>query len=146
MGVYNSLEEYAAFTQMTLEQAKLRYGHFIELRKLVHESRKCPKCNMHTLELEGGEWESGISDYIYCENAEIQSIDEEGDAYEEECDFTDDVNPQYLFAKEADFDIVLYIACSIENEGMENIQKQLGCSWGDFIEKENAKLTVEVAS
>ena len=78
MCAYESVETYAKFTHMSLEQAKIRYEHFIEIKKQMQESRKCPKCHKHTLAIEYGEWESGVSDWIYCEN-------------DEECDFTDDV-------------------------------------------------------
>lgn len=140
MGAYESVENYAKFTHMSLEQAKIRYEHFIAIGKQMHDSKRCPKCQQYTLEYEGGEWESGIKAYVYCENDKIKTTDEDGDTFYEECEFADDVKPEYLFAVEADFDVVLYMACSIENEGLEKIEKQIGYSWQDFVEKENASL------
>lgn len=127
MSVYESIETYAEFTHMSLEQAKIRYEHFAEIKKQMHESRKCPKCQKHTLAVESGEWESGVSDWIYCEN-------------EDECDFTDDVKKEYLFAFEVDFDVILYFACQLEHSNLEQLEREIGLNWNDFIEKEMADI------
>lgn len=140
MGAYESIEKYAEFTGMPLEQAKVRYEHFMEIKKQMHESKKCPKCHEYTLAIEGGEWESGVSDWIYCENDKIQTRDEEGDAFYAECDFTDNVKKEYLFAFEIDFDVVLYFACQIKEEGLESVEQMIGRTWKEFLDKENSEI------
>lgn len=126
MNIYESPEEYAETVNISLEQAKIRCEHFLAIQKEIHESLKCPKCGQHTLEFEGGEWEVGVKDYVYCSNDKISTVDEEGDEFMEECDFTDDVKPQYKFYGMHDFDEVLYMHSQSE--------LTLGCTWAKFVE------------
>jgi hypothetical protein len=37
-----------------------------------------------------GEWEAGISPYIYCSNDEVLQVDSDGKEYLGDCDFTED--------------------------------------------------------
>ena len=88
MSIYENEKEYAEKTFMTLEQAKLRCEFYKKLNQEINDARKCPKCHQDTLEIESGE--EGQSEYVYCES-EIIKIDEDGEEYSDECDFTSDV-------------------------------------------------------
>lgn len=140
LGIYESPEKYAEHLNMSLEQAKIRLEYFLKVKEEMKKTQRCPKCEQHTLAIEGGEWESGVSDWIYCENDKIELIDEEGYKYFEECDFTDDVKKEYLFAFEADFDVVLMMSCTVDITNDEEVLKVIGLSWKDFVRKDTEEL------
>lgn len=143
MSIYESIEEYAVYTHMSLEQAKIRCEHFLEIKQRIHESRKCPKCQQHTLDVERCDWELNIQPYIYCENDKIEAKDEDGKSYFDECDFTDDVKLEYLFATEADFDVILCLAYDIKKQGVQSVENMIGQTWKEFLDKEHEKLLID---
>lgn len=136
MSVYDSAEKYAEHLNMTLEQAKVRLEYFSKVKEEMKATRKCPKCGEYSLAVEGGEWECGVPDWVYCANDKIEKIDEEGDKYFDECDFTDDVESKYLFAFEHDFDAVLMMSCGLDINNEQEVLNAIGCSWNEFVEKD----------
>ncbi len=140
MSIYDSVEGYAKELNMSVEQAKIRIDHFSKTKAEMKESMKCPKCQQYTLAVEHGEWEAGVSSWIYCENDKIEKVDEEGDKYFDECDFTDDVENKYLFAFEHDFDVVLMMSCSVDITNEQEVLSYIGSSWNDFVEKDTESL------
>lgn len=139
MSIYDNPEQYAKEARTTLEQAEVRCAHFKQLAEKMEEIKKCPKCGARTLELEGGSYEEGIKEYVYCENDEVKEIDEEdGEEYFTECQFTSPITKEYqALDSYYDFDIVLEFASEIDELGLETIEKRIGLSWHEFVEKEN---------
>lgn len=139
MSIYNNPEQYAKETHMTLAQAEVRCAHFKQLAQKMEDIRTCPKCGKNTLELEGGSYEEGIKASVYCENDEVKVVDEEdGEEYFTDCDFTSPVTKEYqALDSYYDFDIVLEFAGEINEVGITEIEKRIGSSWNDFVEKEN---------
>ena len=137
MGVRDSVEGYAEKLNMTVEQAKVRLDHFASMQEGIKESKKCPKCGMYTLEIDGGEWEAGVQAFIYCENDEVPTVDEDGEEYLESCEFTDSPKDCYIFASEPDFDEVLMVSCSINIYDEVEVRAQLGQTWEEFVEESN---------
>lgn len=140
MSVYETAEKYAEQLNMSLEQASIRLEYFYKVKEEMKETRKCPKCHQYTLAVEGGEWESGISDWVYCENDNIERIDEEGEKYFGECDFTDSIENKYLFAFEYDFDAVLMMSCSLDINDEVAVKNYIGSTWNEFVEKDTSSL------
>lgn len=134
MSIYESPAKYAAYTKMSIEDATRRCEHFQKIRDELHELSKCPLCENHTLEYEGGEWEAGISSYIYCDNEET------------DCEFTTDSNFRDLESHmHSDFDVVLMFASVLENEGLEATEQQIGLTWNEFLAKETTDLIVSTS-
>lgn len=140
MSIYESAEKYAEELNMSVEQAKIRLDYFLKVKEDMRATRKCPKCGQHTLAVEGGEWESGVSDWVYCGNDKIETRDENGDNYFEECDFTDAVKKEYLFAFEIDFDAVLMMSCSLDINNRQEVLNVIGMPWKEFVEKDTKNL------
>lgn len=140
MSIYESAEKYAEHLNMSLEQATIRLEYFSKVKEEMKETRKCPKCKQYTLAVEGGEWESGISDWIYCENDKIEMMDEEGEKYFGECDFTDGVKKEYLFAFDHDFDAVLMMSCSLDINDEEAVENYIGSTWPEFVKRDTESL------
>jgi len=140
--IYDNAEEYAKQTFTTLEQAKIRCDHYKKLQEQQHQAKKCPKCGQHTLEFETGCYEEGYGDYIYCENEKVEKvIDEDGEEFYKECDFTSKVTKNFEPIHHWwDFDEVLAFSIDIERDGKEEIEKQIGCTWTQFVENANKEL------
>jgi len=146
LSIYDNPQEYANKTRTTLKQAIIRCQHFKKIEAEIQKARKCPKCGKETLEFEGGSCEEGYSDYIYCTNEvpvtgedcnDCNSCKDHGSCFVE-CDFTSDVTEQYKPLSDGyDFDIVLYLVFGIEQYGMESVEKQIGCSWLQFVDRDN---------
>ena len=136
MSIYDSVEGYAKELNMSIEQAKIRVEYFTRVKVEMNETRKCPKCHQYTLAVEGGEWEAGVSDWIYCDNDEIEKTTEDGHKYFDGCDFTDDVENKYLFAFEHDFDAVLMMSCGLDIHNEQEVLNAIGCSWQEFVERD----------
>lgn len=141
ISIYDSVEKYSKKLNMSVEQAKVRLDYFSKVKVEIEESRKCPKCGQYTLVFEGGEWECGISDYIYCENDKIEKVDEEGDLFYDECDFNDDVKSEYLFAFNNDFDVVLMMSCGLDINDNQDVLNAVGLSWDEFVKKDTENLS-----
>lgn len=142
MSVYDSVEKYATELNMSIEQAEIRLAYFKKVREEMKHSRKCPKCHKYTLEFEGGEWESGIKDWVYCANDEIEKIDDEGNKFLDECDFTDDVRKEHLFAFHHDFDVVLMMSCGLDIHDDEAVLHLIGETWSEFVNKDTKTLLI----
>lgn len=141
MSIYNNPKQYAETTFMTLEQAKVRCNYYNKLEKLIYEAKKCPKCGEHTLEIESGCYEEGYSDYVYCGNDNIKTVDGDGEDFFDECDFTSDVRKEFEpISHWYDFDVVLAFSIDIKKDGLLVTEKNIGCSWNEFVEKENKEL------
>lgn len=127
MSIYDNPGNYSKYTNMPLEDAIARCEHFKQQREKLRELSKCPMCNKYSLFHEAGEYESGISSYIYC------------DSEDEDCEFTADGDFRGFESEiHSDFDVVLMFAGVLESEGLEAVEKQLGISWSEFISKEAA--------
>jgi hypothetical protein len=147
MSLCDNPKEYAKQTHISLEQAEIRCKYFKELKEKIHAARKCPKCGEHTLAIEGGSYEEGIQSYVYCENDKIPTIDEEGDEYMEECDFTSDVTKEFEpISHWYDFDVVLMFSIDIDRDGIKAIEKQIGCTWSDFVENDTKDLLNQISA
>lgn len=142
MSVYDSTEKYATELNMSIEQAEIRLAYFEKVSEEMKQSRKCPKCQQLTLNVEGGEWESGVRDWVYCANDKIETTDEEGEKIFEECDFTDDVNKEYLFAFHHDFDAVLMMACGLDIHDEKAVFNHIGETWSEFVKKDTETLAI----
>lgn len=142
MSVYDSVENYATELSMPLEQAKIRLEYFKKLTKEMNQSRKCPKCQQHTLEVENGEWESGVRDWVYCTNDKIEKTDTDGTTFFDGCDFTDEVEKKYLFAFHHDFDAVLMMASGLDIHDEEAVLNHIGETWSEFVEKSTKELSI----
>lgn len=135
MSIYDNPQEYAKKTFITLEQAVLRCQHFKKLKKEIQEAKKCPKCGAYTLEFESGCYEEGYGDFIYCTN-EISDVDEDGEEVFVECGFTSSLTEQFQpLVHWYDFDIILMFSNDIEERGMDKVEKEIGCSWPEFVDK-----------
>lgn len=143
MSIYDSVETYSKQLNMSLEQAKIRVEYFLKMRDEMEKSRKCPKCGQLTLDVESGEWESGISDWIYCGNDEIETVNDDGDKFYEECEFTDDVKNEYLFAFDHDFDVVLMMYSSVNITNEKEVLNFIGLSWNEFVENDTKDIMNE---
>lgn len=122
---------------MTLEQAKKRCEYFKKLHEQIHEAKKCPKCGEHTLEVEGGSYEENIKPYIYCSNDKVKVVDGQ-EEYEDDCDYSSEITKEYEFLNTyCDFDVILAFVVDLERDGFERTEKNIGCSWKEFIEKES---------
>lgn len=142
MSIYNNTEEYAKQTFMSLEQSEIRCKYFRKIQQKMHESKRCSKCGQHTLEIESGSYEEGTQDFVYCENDKVSVIDEYGEKYLTDCDFTSDVDKEYEPVNHwYDFDEVLAFSIDFESNGKEMVEKHIGCSWDEFINESNKKLT-----
>ncbi len=146
MSIYDNPQEYANKAYITLEQAKIRCKHFKKIEEEINETRKCPKCGEYTLEFEGGSYEEGYSDFIYCTN-EVRQIDEDCDGCDVcegcfvECEFTSNVTGQFEPLSDGyNFDIVLYFSFQIKECGIEEVEKQIGGSWPQFVDRDNSTL------
>jgi hypothetical protein len=147
MSLCDNAKEYAEKTYITLEQAKIRCQYFIKLKAKIYEAKKCPKCGEHTLEIESGSYEEGYSSYVYCENDKIPTVDEDGDEYMEECDFTSDVTKEFEpISHWFDFDVVLMFSINIESDGIKAVEEQIGCSWSEFVEKDTNDLLNQISA
>jgi hypothetical protein len=128
---------YAEATFITMEQAEIRCEHFKKISQEMHEARKCPKCGKHTLAIES---EASTSDYVYCENDEIP-VNEDGEEYFTDCDYSTIATSKHKAVSHwHDFDVVLAFASNIDSEGLPGIEKQVGCSWSEFVDDDNRKL------
>lgn len=142
MSIYNNSEEYAKRTFMSLEQAEIRCEYFRKLQQKMYESKKCPKCGQHTLEIEGGSYEEGTKDYVYCENDKVSEIDEDGEKYLADCDYTSDVDKEHEpISQWYDFDEVLALVIDFDRNDKKEVEEHIGCSWDKFIDTSNKKLT-----
>ncbi|MCK2000725.1 hypothetical protein MZM54_04890 [[Brevibacterium] frigoritolerans] len=140
MSLYNNPKEYAKETMMSIEQATLRCEHFKKIQQIMHEAKKCPKCGKHSLGIEGGSYEEGYSDYVYCENDEVVVI-ENGEELFTDCGFTSDVKEEYEPLNHwYDFDVILSFCFQIKEEGLPETERNIGCTWDEFINKEKKQL------
>lgn len=141
MSIYNNPEVYAKKTLMTTEQAIIRCEHFKKLQQVMYEAKKCPKCRQHTLEIEGGSYEEGTQDYVYCENDKVTVNDEDGEEYLTDCDFTSDVEKEFEpISHWYDFDVVLAFSDNLERDGKDKAEIYIGSSWEEFVNASNEKL------
>lgn len=125
MTIYEDVKRYAEVTMMTEEQAKIRCDYYLKLKKEMDEKMAiaiiCPVCKQPTLSFEPGSYEEGYGDYVEC--------DGEGD-----CEYSSE---EHAFPHHNDdFDIVLAFACSVEHEGLAEVEKTIGLPWSEFIAKE----------
>lgn len=140
MSIYLNPKRYAEVTHTTLEQAKIRCDYFRTFLEKTEVAKICPKCKASTLEFECGSYEEGYGDYIRCENDQIETKDEEGDVYYEECNFTSDVTEEFIpLTSWYGFDVILMFAYDIEQKGMKEFEKELGCSWTEFVDNTTKK-------
>lgn len=147
MALCDNSKEYAEKTLISLEQAEIRCEYFRKIKEKMYEAKKCPKCGEHTLEIEGGSYEEGINSYVYCENDKIIVIDEDGEEYETECDFTSDITKEFEPISDwYDFDVVLMFSLDIDSDGIKAVEEQIGCSWTEFVEKDTMDLISENSS
>ncbi|KXI67257.1 hypothetical protein [Bacillus pacificus] len=117
--IYKDVELYAKECRITLEQAKVRCSHYLDVHEKIEEIKKCPICEQHSLEVENDGCEYSSVSWIQCM----------------ECDFTDDIHKeQYeLLQNACDFDEVLAIACTEMETGIKD--------WNEFVEQSNQSLT-----
>lgn len=143
MSIYNDPKEYAQKTFTTTEQAEIRCKYFNELQAIIHEAKKCPKCNQHTLEIEGGSYEEGTHDFVYCENDKFTVLDEDDEEYLTDCGFISAVEKKYEPINHwYDFDEVLAFSIDIEKSGKDKVENIIGCTWNEFVNSSNEKLNV----
>lgn len=132
MSIYENHEEYAKKTGMSLKSAMLRCEHFKKINEIIQAAKKCPSCKKHTLEYEGGSYEEGTKDFIYCDNTE------------EDCEFTAAPNETTKWLQNGcDFDDVLYLAIDMKTVGQNAMEIRLGCDWQTFLNKKNQSLLEE---
>lgn len=125
---------------MSLEQAEKRCEHFKKLKEQIYQAKKCPKCGEHTLEIEGGSYEEGIKPYVYCENNKVKVFDGV-EEYEDDCDFSSKITKEFEFLNSyCDFDVALAFVVDIQRDGFERTEKNIGCSWNEFIEKDTLSM------
>lgn len=143
LSIYDDAKKYAKETFMTIEQAEVRCIYFKKMQEERHLAKICPKCGKQTLEIESGSYEEGISPYVYCENEEGEKvIDKDGNEFFNECDFTSDVTKEYTAINHwYDFDEILSFSIEVEREGLKKIEKQIGCTWNEFVENANREIT-----
>lgn len=146
MSIYENPEKYAELTLTTLEQAKIRCEHFLQVEKEMHEVKKCPKCGKHTLEAESGSYEEGYGSYLRCENSEVETFDEESNRILDDCYYTSGITSEYMVASEKDYDVVLAFSYELAEGKMPVLEKHIGCSWTEFVDKDNEKLALTVTS
>jgi carboxypeptidase C (cathepsin A) len=142
MSLYDHPKEYAKETFMSLDQAEIRCRHYKKMQEKRHKAKKCPTCGKHTLQIEDGSYEEGITAYVYCENDEVPYVDEEGDTCFTDCEFTSEITEQYEpISHWYDFDEVLAFSMEVEEEGIKKIEERIGCTWTEFVEGSNKELT-----
>ncbi len=137
MSIYDNPQNYAEEASITIEQATLRCKYFKELEAKIHEARKCPRCGEYTLEFEGGSYEENYRDYVYCTNENIPD-NENGEGYYVDCDFTSEIIDQFeLLSTGYNFDVVLCFGMNIKSQGLQKVEKEIGCPWSKFVDKNN---------
>lgn len=135
MTIYNDVEKYAKTTMMTVEDAKMRCEYYLTLQKEKAEAMAqniiCPQCKQSTLELEYDQYEEGNEEYV------------EAQCKNEECEYYCEDHPHAELIDS--FDVVLMYAGQVEQEGLVQIEEQLGSTWAEFVAHDNADLLNEIA-
>lgn len=137
MSIYNDPDQYAKLTRIPLETAKIFCNHYLNVQEEIEKATICPKCGEQTLDYESGSYEEGTNTYVFCANDSIKRIDNEGNEYEDECEFSsEDVEKFAPLFPHYDLDVVLYFASTFkEEENWDKSTKEvIGSPWHEFVE------------
>lgn len=124
--VYLNPYKYAYICDVPIEYARIAQKRQNNISKIIYNARKCPKCGSHSLCFEGGSYEEGYGDYIYCDN----------ESCGEDFEVSDIKNGEYLSGW-LDFDVVLY-TCSGETDAERQKDRIAMCNsenvgdWHEF--------------
>lgn len=103
--IYTNPYKYAYICDVPIEYARIVQKRQNNIAKIIYNARKCPKCGSHSLCFEGGSYEEGYDDYIYCENDECEA----------DYEVSEIKNGQYLSGW-LDFDVVWYGLINVDDE------------------------------
>jgi len=138
MSIYNDPIKYAKLTRIPISYARIWCLNQLEIQTVIDAAKVCPKCGKATLELEGGCYEEGTQDYVYCANDEIPAVDDDGEEYFTECDYTADPEKEHeTLSSWYDFDVILALSYGHMNE--------FKClmDWFNFVKSEIQNLNVK---
>ncbi|WP_311078105.1 hypothetical protein [Paenibacillus polymyxa] len=123
MSIYDDPAAYARKVRITERLSRIWCEYQVKITEEHEAAKRCPSCGKHTLEYEGGSYEESISPYIYCSNDEIPAVDEDGEKYFFECDYSADFDNEKHEAIPIDYtyDHILAMNCG----GMNGV-KELG--------------------
>ncbi|KJD37375.1 hypothetical protein QD46_25240 [Paenibacillus polymyxa] len=117
MSIYDDPAAYARKVRITERLSRTWCEYQAKILKEHEAAKRCPSCGKHTLEYEGGSYEECIQPYIYCSNDEISALDEDGEEYFAECDFSADFDNDKHEAIPIDYtyDHILAMNCGTMN-------------------------------
>jgi hypothetical protein len=106
------------FYKMSLVKKRLKMYDNLEIQK--QKSMICPKCGNKSLYFEGGSYEENYGDGVYCDY----------------CNFVSDITEDFESLRFGnDFDVLLWFSIDIDRHGIEEVEKEVGCSWNEFCTK-----------
>lgn len=125
--IYANPYKYAYICDVPIEYARIVQKRENNIAKIVYNARKCPKCGSRSLCFEGGSYEEGYGDYIYCDNENC-----------EETFLVSDINNGQYLSGWFDFDSVLWASRGKTEEERAKTRSEECYSegfdnWSDFI-------------
>lgn len=138
MSIHNDHVEYAKKVRMPVNLAKIWCTNQLEIKEEMNKAKICPKCEKPTLELELGSYEEGYNDYVYCVNNEILAIDDDGEEYYTDCDYTSEPkNEHEPLSCWYDFDVLLAHSIGYDESRKHDTDLQ---EWLKFVREEVGKI------
>ena len=102
--IYSNPYKYAYECDVPIELARAVCKYQRRLENMRYRATKCPVCKDRALEFEGGSYEEGYDDYIYCDSC--------GEAFD-----VGEITHGWLLHGWSDFDVILwYSSCSTKKE------------------------------
>lgn len=143
MSIYDDPVTYAKKVRIPVSLSKIWCAEQLRLQKEMDAARVCPKCGHGTLVLEGGSYEECTSDYVYCEYDEIPAVDEEGEEYFKECDYTSDPKKEHEpLSSWYDFDVILAMSIGKDSAFEEETLQD----WVRFVKSEVNNIRPKVSA
>lgn len=128
--IEEQIKDYAETCKCTLEQAEIRVKITVARQEETHQAKLCPVCKEHSLSIEYDEPEDSSKSWVACQS-------EDG-----ECEYTTDVTKEHEPLQIwHDFDEIMAFAYPcLRDQPLAEIEKQIGCSWEEFVEKNTKEL------
>lgn len=118
------INKYIKQCHCSYDQAKIRVEYFNKLKKEMEEASICPECSEKSLYIENTDIPESLDGWVECET----------------CGFTDDLDEYEALSNGYDFDVVLWFSIDIDKLGIDEVEKEVGLSWTEFVDKENQDL------
>lgn len=113
-GIYGNPYKYAYECDVPIELARAVCKYQRRLDNMRYRATKCPVCKDRALEFEGGSYEEGYGDFIYCDSC--------GEAFDVE-----EIEKSWLLHWWSDFDAILwYSSGSTKEENWRHREEELG--------------------